>query len=88
MHTCARCRRHIREDACPFCGGDAAPLERPAVHRVGRLFFAIGTGVAVSGYACSAYGLPPTPSGPYAAVDTGPETDADADPDAPLFDVK
>lgn len=89
MRTCEQCRRHIREDVCPFCGGEAVTRERPAVHRAGRLFFAIGTSVSISSYACAAYGAPAPPDGPYGGKrDTGAEVEPDADPDAPLFDVK
>jgi hypothetical protein len=87
MRTCQACRRHIREEVCPFCGGSAVDRATP-VHRVGRVFFAIGASVSISSYACAAYGAPAPPDGPYGGKrDTGVDA-ADADPDAPLFDVK
>lgn len=89
MRTCEQCRRHIREDVCPFCGGHALSRDRSAVHRAGRVFFAIGASVGISSYACAAYGAPAPPDGPYGGRrDTGVDTGVEADPDAPLFDVK
>lgn len=65
MHVCALCRRHIRDDRCPFC-----------FRRVGRLIVAIGTGAIVSACAQAVYGAPPPPSGPYTSTDSGTDGDA------------
>lgn len=77
LTVCASCKRHVRSGECPFCGSTARIGTR--AHRIGRVFFALGTGAAISSYACSAYGAPSIPSGPYVPHDAGPEADGDSD---------
>ena len=75
LGVCASCKRHVREGTCPFCGARERITAR--AHRIGRVFFAIGTGAAIGSYACSAYGAPSLPPGPY-VVDAGRDA-SDAD---------
>ena len=63
LRLCPSCSRHVREDACPFCGADVAPSVAVTVPRVARIAL-LGLGAAAVATACSsgpapAYGGPP-----------------------------
>jgi hypothetical protein len=80
LDPCNHCRRFIREnEPCPFCGDDT-PRVRTKFRQFGRVFVAATAAGTITMTACSAYGLPPPPEGPYVNRDAAAETDA---PDAP-----
>ena len=61
LRLCPSCSRHVRDDVCPFCGGDVAPIAATTLPRVARIAL-VGIGAAAVATACSAapaYGGPP-----------------------------
>jgi len=77
LDPCNSCRRFVREnEPCPFCG-DNTPRVRDRFKQFGRIFVAATAATAITMHACSAYGMPAPPEGPYGAKDATPETDAD-----------
>lgn len=75
LRLCPGCSRHVREDQCPFCGAESAPVavatsELPRVARIAL----VTIGAAAVATACSStvamYGGPPD-TGADAAQDAG-----------------
>jgi hypothetical protein len=75
LDPCNRCRRFVREnEPCPFCGDDS-PRTRERFKQLGRVFIAASAAGTITITACSAYGMPAPPEGPYVNRDATPETD-------------
>jgi len=76
LRLCPSCSRHVREDACPFCGADVTPVApNPAMPRMARIaLVSIGAAAVATATACgstvAAYGGPPD-TGADAAQDAG-----------------
>lgn len=77
FYACNACRRFVREDEpCPFCG-DSSPRVRERYKQFGRIFVAATAASAITMHACSAYGVPAPPGGPYVNKDAAAEADTD-----------
>jgi hypothetical protein len=81
LRPCPSCRRHVREDQCPFCGASLPPAVRlPAV--AGRFSrAAVFAGATLAGCSSSPapqHAAPPPPPDDHAAVivDAAPPADA------------
>jgi hypothetical protein len=76
LRLCPSCSRHVREDACPFCGSEVpATVATTTIPRVARIAL-LGIGAAAVATACSgnapAYGGPPdTGAGDSSSQDSG-----------------
>ena len=75
LRLCSSCSRHVREDVCPFCGGDVAPLAATSpIPRVARIAL-VTIGAAAVATACSStvamYGGPPDTGADSSSQDAG-----------------
>lgn len=60
MHVCASCGRHVREDACPFCGArEIAPVRRNDVRVARAVLFASAAIITTAACGMNGYGGPP-----------------------------
>jgi hypothetical protein len=50
LTPCTRCRRHVRDEVCPFCG--AHVVMKPQAIRLGRVSRAVVFGAALTATAC------------------------------------
>lgn len=68
LRVCDACSRHVREDACPFCGalGASRPVQFPRVARAVLAAVAL-TSVAATASCFGAYGGPPPDEHPQNA---------------------
>jgi hypothetical protein len=73
LSLCPSCSRHVRENICPFCGGDVAPAVAATLPRVARIAL-LGAAAAAVATACS------SPQPMYGAVI--PDSSADAPSEA------
>ena len=63
LRLCPSCSRHVREEQCPFCGTEVAPVAASTIPRVARIAL-VSIGAAAVATACSSspapmYGGPP-----------------------------
>ena len=80
MHACPTCRRHIRDDQCPFCEATALAPEPAADAPVSRMGLTRSVLVAT---VLTASGCAPTP--PYGIPQDAVAVDSADDTDAPTF---
>lgn len=85
LKLCAKCNRHVRGAACPFCGsGAVAPPPRAGsarASRAGRLFAVAALGVACGGT------VSPSDAGADASKDAAEEFAAQPPYGAPVLDA-
>jgi hypothetical protein len=65
LRLCTGCSRHVREEHCPFCGAEGAPIAAKPLPRVARipLLGAAAATVVATGCGTAAYGGPPIDGG-------------------------
>ncbi len=80
LHVCNVCGRHVREDACPFCGArEASPPARNDARVARAVLFAGAAILTTAACAMNGYGGPP-PDDPA----SHPATNASGGSDASL----
>lgn len=80
LRLCSGCSRHVREEICPFCGAEGAPIvvkKLPRVARIALLGAATAATVAATGCGGAVYGGPPIDGGhDVSAGDAGQDATA------------
>lgn len=81
LRLCPSCSRHAREDLCPFCGAEIAPVAiktLPRVARIALLGAAAAATVAATGCGGAVYGGPPVDGGNDVSVPDASDAGQDA----------